>query len=77
MNEFLWRLGGGNSSLLDNNPFVYRIHKGHIKFAAGLYKQYPNMEKASGRDWIRGWKTFEGWKVISFSGIQTDPEDSP
>lgn len=70
--EWLYALGGGNLSLLNDNPFVYRISKSHIEFAATLGLKEPG----SGPDWIRWWKRGEGWKVISFKGIQSSSKDS-
>jgi len=71
--EWLYALGGGNLSLLNDNPFVYRISKSHIEFCLRFQRDHPGAEKSAGKDWIRWWKRYEGWKVISFDRIQSDP----
>lgn len=73
--EYLYELGGGNLSLLNNNPFVYRISKSQIRFGEQFYRDHPRAERSSGPDWIRWWKRFEGWKIITFSGLQNDSQN--
>lgn len=75
--EWLYALGGGNLSLLNENPFVYRISKSHMEFAMRLYEQHPGMERNSGKDFTSWYKRGElPMKVISFKRIQSASKES-